>query len=75
MDSTEAAGIRYQWEGDGEGGRSWPQGSIAAAGHWCIHVAGLVASSLQAVAPEQTAMRWRSAVWPGTVLASWDRGS
>ena len=48
---------------------------MAAAVHWCNQAAGLVASSLKAVAPEQTAMRWRPAVWSGTVLASWDRGS
>ena len=65
MDSTGAAGIRYQR--DGEGDRSWPQGSMAAVGHWYIHVAGLVSLSLQAVAPEQIAMR------SGTVLAARDR--
>ena len=57
MESTWAAGICYQRDGDSEGDRSWPQSSMAAAGHWCIHVAGLVALSLQAVAPEQTAIR------------------
>ena len=47
---------------------------MAAAGHWCNQAAGLVASSLKTVAPEQTAMRWRPAVWSGTVLAAQDRG-
>ena len=67
MDSTGAAGIRYQREGDGEGDRSWPWGNMAAA--------VLVASSLKAVAAKQTAMRWSPAVWSGTVLAARDRGS
>ena len=39
---------------------------MAAAGHWCNYAAGLVASSLKAVAAKQTAMRWRPAVWSGT---------
>ena len=56
MDSTGAAGIRYQREGDGDG-EGDRQGNMAAAGYWCMHAAGLVASSLKAVAPEQTAMR------------------
>ena len=51
------------------------KGNMAAVGHWCNHAAGLVASSLKAIAPEQTAMRWRPAFWSGTVLAARDRGS
>jgi len=47
---------------------------MAAAGHWCNHAAGFVASSLKAVAPEQTAMCWHPAVWSGTEL-SWLHGT